>query len=308
MGDGDTKKQRPTVEKRRALFYKLKADLQPELPWLGLGSVALLGSTLSNQALPRLLGLSIDRSRTYHHRSRDNRSGWMVPVVILGGGLFSAVRTYSLETCRERLASRLRATAFGSLLHKNLEWFDSNDATTSRRSPAVLSTILNQDVSIVAKTLTITLANIVRSTCSVLFSITHMYHLNAGLFGMTLCIVPLVGTVAIWMRKNIKQLAHHQSTAQSTMVDFLQERIQNLGMVQLCNQTRHETKQYQTLQDDYLQLSESSNLQSAAWMGFLFSGSAAALLAIVNMGSRSVRNGDMTGGQLSSFCRYAFLV
>lgn len=292
-----------TKAKRRVWWQNLRSDVQPEWPWLGVGSLALLGSTLSNQALPGLLGRSMDRQSTYRSHNSSNNSGWMILVVLVGGGLCSGIRTYTLELCRERLASRLRNTAFGSLMHKNLEWYDND-----QRSPAAVSTILNQDVAILSKTLTNTVANILRSSCSVLFSMTHMYSLNAGLFGMTLCIVPLVGGAAMWMHKNIKRLAQHQSTAQSAMVDFLQERLSNLGMVQLCNQTDHETKQYQTLQDDYLKLSESSHMQSATWMGFMFSGSAAALLTIVNMGSRSVRNGDMTGGQLSSFSTYAFLL
>lgn len=275
----------------------LRQQLRNELPRLGWGSAALLVSSLSNQAFPRMMGRLID----------NEHSTWTLGMVVLGGGLASLVRTYSLQTAEARIGQRLSdAAVLHVLRYKDLEWFRQPNQESD---PVVLvSSILQEDVPKIAKTLTVTVASLARSTSAVVLSSFNMILVSPSLLGVAISVVPLVGAVGMLLRKAVRNMAQADHVLSDTTHSFLQERLRHIDMVRQCDRSNDEISTYKKYQQQRLELLERNSLREGCMMGFLFSATASALMLVVWMGGKAVARGRMTGGQLTSFSTYAFLL
>lgn len=270
----------------------------------------------------------------------------LVTVVIVGG-IASCLRTIALTTASERMACRLRLVAFGSLLQdRDLQWFQTTATTKTKSikstttttplensgkevdsepeddkeetlatagtedgmSPAAIASILTEDVQKVSQTLTTTVANVLRSASSVVFSTYHMLCLNPSLLCVAVTVVPVVGAAAVLLRKRMQRVSLQQRKAADVAASFVQERLTHIAMVRHCHRATDETANYSTLLDESWHLSQRSARQSGLFMGFCFSATASALLLVVHQGSRAVHDQRMTGGQLTTFSTYAFLL
>ena len=184
----------------------------------------------------------------------------------------------------------------------------SSSSSSSSTSPAAISVILNEDVSKIASTVTTTLANLVRSSSSVVLSTYNMLTLNPALFAVAVSVVPVIGAAAMLLRKSTQRLAAQQRTQASETAAFGQERLAHLATVRHCHRDADECAQYNAHQRDQLATATLEARQSGRMMGFLFAASSSALLLVVHVGNRSVVRGDMTGGQLTSFATSSFLL
>jgi ABC-type multidrug transport system fused ATPase/permease subunit len=331
MGDDKHRKER-----RKAIVARLRAETMTEIGPLLLGTFAMLASSLSNQALPRLIGKLIDQKSTGTDGTKGSTAsltaslGPSLALVVLGGGVASFIRTTTLQRAEESIAARLRKRAFHSLLIlKDLEWFqmgtvhdsateEAKEKDTAQKnipvpeikgvSPGAIGNILDEDVETMAKSRTTTLANLIRSCSSVLFSTYHMVTLNPALFGVSLSVIPLVGAAATLLRKSIKSLTQRQREMATTTASFVEERLTHIHVVKISNRELDEVHHYEEMQDESLRLARAASIQSGAFMGFLFAASSGALLAVVNVGGQSVAQGRMTSGQLTSFATYSFLL
>jgi len=340
---------------------------------LAIGSFAMLASSLSNQALPTLMGRLIDNKNDRGGR----RGGGMIVaggasltlgLVVVGGGLASFLRTTMLDFARDNIAASLRKQAFRVLMEKDLEWFqtaggggkgagggdddDDNDQgdedkdeddddeseeegeadntdgeksamvrrkksvlimTTGTKStggitPSAIGTVLNEDVDKLSLSLTTSVANLLRSTSSLLFSTYHMLSLSASLFMVSVSVVPLVGAAAMLLRKNMKRLSQRQSALKTELASFVEERLVHIALVKLSFRQQQEVEEYVRLQKQQQQVDKSVCLQNGLFYGFLFMASSSSLLFVVSCGGRAVARGQLSSGQLSSFCTYSFLL
>ena len=301
------------------LTKRLRSETKRELTTLTLGSAAMVASSAANQALPTLMGRLIDQRSKGNNVSNStiiDTLGPSLAVVVLGGGLASFVRTYSLKVAQERIAVRLRKQAFSSLVTRDLEWFqvgtvneEAEGQPESRGlSPGAIEEVLTEDVETIAKSRTTTLANIVRSCSSVLFSAYHMLNLDATLFGVSLGVVPLLGAAATLLRRSIKKLSLKQGLVATSMASFVEERLTHINVVQMANRENDEIDSYTKMQDESFALSRRCAMQEGMFMGFLFSAMSSGLLVVVNIGGKSVANKRMTSGELTSFATYSFLL
>ena len=294
-------------KQRQEVMRRLREQAMQEFRPLLLGSFAMVASSLSNQAVPRLMGRLLDQTPS---ASQSDRT-FPLAVVVLGGGLASFTRTLTLSNAESRIAARLRKQAFGALvLDKELEWFQTsdNDDKVAGRSPGALGEVLREDVNKVSTTLTTTVANALRSTSSVVFSTYHMLSLNPSLMAVAFTIVPAVGAAAMVLRKSIKRTTERQRALASQISTFVEERLTHIAMVKMSNRQSDEIDSFEALQDEQMGLARRAALQSGLFMGFLFAASSSALLLVVNVGGKSVAVGRMTSGQLTSFATYSFLL
>jgi len=221
-----------------------------------------------------------------------------------------------MSRAQDGIASRLRSMAFRStLLQRNVEWFqtndnddDDNDDETSSSSPSAIGNILQQDVNKVAESVTVTTANLIRSTCSCVFGAYHMIHINATLFGIAVSVVPLIGGAAMMLRKVIKRVTEKQRSAAVAAAVFAQERLSHVGMVRMSNRELYEVEQYAKLQEEYVRLGREASVANGMFMGFIFAASSGALCMVFDAGGKAVASGRMSSGELTSFTTYTFML
>ena len=193
-----------------------------ELYPLAVGSAALMVSSYANQAVPTLVGKLLDPASS---RPTTKGSSFTANIVWVGlvGGVASFLRTLMLNQAKENMAVRLRKACFASLMSSHdLEWFQidnsseinkeslEGDAKESNKqvmpsttpsmslgmTPSAIAVILKDDIDAMADTMTTTLANLLRSSSSVIFSSVNMFQLNPSLFGLSLAVAPAVGSIA----------------------------------------------------------------------------------------------------------------
>ena len=321
---------------KRILRSRLCTEAMKDIQPIALGSLAMIASSLSNQAVPRLLGKLLDQkstgmtSATCASRGVSQSTLSSLALVVLGGGLASFVRTTMLNRAKDRIASRLRCSTFRSLLtNRDMEWFhmetgfeederDDDDSDTEKKeatscrslgiTPGAVGNILSEDVNQVSHSLTTSIANVIRSTCSITYSMYHMLRLNPGLFGMSFTVVPLIGSAAMVLRKFVKRVAAKQRETATLAASFAEERLVHIAMVKMSNRELDEVEEYTKLQEECVSLGRLVSLANGAFMGFIFVASSGALFMVFNAGGKAVAGGHMTAGDLTSFATYSFLL
>jgi ABC-type multidrug transport system fused ATPase/permease subunit len=327
------------IQDRRKVEKRLREEVMKEIQPIAVGSLAMVASTLSNQAVPRLLGKLLDQKAVVSSEQTCNAGVLSqatltsLALVVLGGGIASFLRTTALNRAEDSIASRLRSQAFGSLLVlRDLEWFHAEsfrdgevteieDVAENNKSdekgttvpstgmtPGAIGAVLNEDVSQVAHTVTGNLANLIRSSCSCVFGTYHMLRLNPSLFGLSFGVVPLIGTAAMVLRKFIKKVASKQRETATLAAAFAEEKLTHIAQVKLSNRERDEIEEFVKLQDECVRLGRCVSIANGAFMGFIFAASSGALFMIFNAGGKAVAAGRMTAGDLTSFATYTFLL
>jgi ATP-binding cassette subfamily B protein len=300
-----TKKETETGARKNLVYSRLYALICHERYTLLLGSFAMIASSLSNQALPKLIGSVIDNNNRNLQRSTTNASTFsntttLLYCIVLGGGLASFVRTSMLGRAKENIATRLRKDAVRAILiNKPVDWVQSVD-------PAAIATVLQTDITCMAESLTTSLANVLRSSSSVLFGTYHMLALDPTLFATSAALVPILGAATLLLRARTKRVQEQHRQLETRAATFVSERLAHVQMVKLSNKQQDEVCAYNQLQKETNQLAHVAAVQQGVFMGFLFVASSGALLLVCDQGARSVRMSS--SGQLTSFATYSFLL
>ena len=176
-------------------------------------------------------------------------------------------------------------------------------------SPTAISHILQGDVDEVAKTVTITVTNLIRSCSSCFVGGYRMVRLSPSLVVIvSLGIAPLVGTIAITTRSYVSKKQAKQQEAAITAASFVQERLNNIALVQGSNRQEEELQSFVKLQEKSTLLGKKSALANGFSMGTMFSLGTGSICSIFLLGGQAVQKGRMSAGDLASFGTYSFLM
>jgi len=314
---------------------RLNDEASNELRPLAIGTIAMMGSALANQAMPKLLGKLLDEKSCAAEQtcSASNSFGASkaLLVVVIGGGCASYLRTTLLNRAQGNIAQRLRAKLFSAILSdRDMEWFisggkgngsntpgkgdDSKDddvkemPNSPSSSPGAIGAILTEDVNKASESITTTFANLLRSCSSCTFATYHMLSINPTLFGLSVSVVPVVGAAAVLLNKFVKKALARQRECAEEAAAFAEERITNIEAVKLSNREKDEVEKYVKMQDECVRLGRKVASARGTFMGFMFASAGGALYAVFNAGGKAVADGRMTSGQLTSFATYSFLL
>jgi len=326
---------------------KIWGEARKEILPLSFGAIALVASSSVNQAVPRLMGVLMDPSKTTTSAANSSSNStterkFVIQILWLSiaGGTASFIRTWLMNRAQDSIAARLRKEVFKSLFTKHeLEWFQqvpqdmkgdkgnkkkgkSNNfgesknttneklekTTSSSFSPAAIGVILKDDVDTVANTVTNTLANLLRSSSSCIFGTYNMLCINPQLVVCSLAVAPVVGILAWMTRKYLKKIVAIQQQGAIDSASFVEERLNHIAMVKTSNREDDEVEKYNQIQDDCVELGQKASLASGLSMGIMFSLSSTAFCGILLVGRRAVKAQKMTSGQLTSFGTYSFML
>ncbi len=252
-----------------------------------------------------------------------------------------------LNQVEDGIASSLRSQLFRSLLlDREMEWYDLEEenleekddnggskrdekvkkktnggkekegattkstktSVTSSHSPSAIQSVLTKDVDSVASTISTTLANTFRSTCSIVFATKNMFDINSKLLYISLGIVPIIGSAAVILNKFVKKITfkYHSITQQSEA--FVNERIEHISTVKTSNREQDEIESFTKMQLDGRKLSRRAAIAKGLFMGFMFSSSSSVLVLLFHIGGQSVARGKMSFGELKTFATYSFML
>lgn len=116
------RKTNGTSKSRSRIWGEARKEIIP----LSVGAVALVASSSVNQAVPRLMGVLMDPSRSKSDDGNNSERKFVIQILwlSLAGGIASFTRTWLMNRAQDSIAARLRKEIFESLLTKReLEWF-----------------------------------------------------------------------------------------------------------------------------------------------------------------------------------------
>jgi ABC-type multidrug transport system fused ATPase/permease subunit len=314
----------PLAPSRRELLSFVWKEIRSEWSIMCFGASAMLVSSAANQALPRCVGRFIDRSSSANSTS-DRALYTQLGAVVLLGSLASFLRTGALQIASERIASRLRRTAWTSILlsqhsisrmvettiHEENDRPQGSSTTITEHSslytPATIASIFTNDVPQMSEMMTSGVVNLLRSTSATLFSMGQMIALNPYLLLTTVTLLPTVGLGTMMLSKRMKRLGQRQQSMIQQSIAFVEERITHLHLVKQYHRTPDEIRNYQHLEATSSRFVVQYAMYNGMRMGFMFLSTATTLLFVIYRGTVCVRSNRMTGGQLTSFSTYAFL-
>jgi ABC-type multidrug transport system fused ATPase/permease subunit len=218
---------------------------------------------------------------------------------------------------------------FTSLMKRNIEWYQrsnknvvvvADDAVGAvgdddleaivalNNSPAEIQSIMANDITAVSETITTTVANLIRSCCSVVFATRNMLQIDPNLLSISIGIVPVIGSAAVILNKFVKKIVKKQRDLTLESEAFASERIENIDMVKISSREDCEVERYINMQEQVVRLGKLASWAKGVFMGFMFSASSAALVMVFHVGGKDVAKGKLTHGELKSFATYSFML
>ena len=265
-------------------------------------------------AVPRMFSKLIDQSTSapslVNSRNSSTRMEKLqIPLIVIGGGLASFLRTTSLKRAEYNITSRLRQSSFASLLtNKPMSYYSRSIQEDDLEITP--TTVLETDIPTVSQTITMKIAHLLRSCSSVTYSTLTMLKLNPSLLALSASMVPMLGITAISFSKFINKKKTQFLSLESTIAEFSRERLEldTISTVKVCDRSNDEISSYQEYQQQTAKLRNEVALAEGCMMGGMFAGTAASIFMVIKAGSSAVRNGNMTTGGLMGFATYSFLL
>jgi len=330
-----------SIKKRKKdVKNRLKKEMYREVQPLALGSFAMIASTLSNQAVPKLLGKLLDQMGEQAANNTCQASDVMncggisyrsLAFVALGGGAASFLRTAMIHRAKDGIAGRLRSQAFRSVMtERDMEWFHSADTSQGEKkkkdensseknkeksksssnssSPGAVGAILSEDVTKTAEAATTIFVDLLRSLCSCTFATINMLAISKSLFLLSVAVVPVVGAAAVVLNKFVKKMSSRLRELEATAASFAEERIAHVSTVRTCDRQWDEADAYEQLQNKCVQLGRAVSLARGGFMGFMFAATSSAFFLVFHYGGSAVAEGLMTNGDITTFATFTFML
>jgi ATP-binding cassette subfamily B protein len=279
---------------------------------LALGYGATLGAAITGLAIPRVLGVGIDRviDPTNVSQGRGALLALAVSIVLLGlsRGLFSWAQTFIGEGLSQKIAYRIRNDYFNQLQHLSFAFHD-------RQTTGSLMSRATADVEAVRMFVNM---GAVRSMLILLMLIgaaIAMLITDAQLALITLAFVPFLLFRAIRTSRRLRRLWLRVQELTGEMVATLQENLTGIRVVKASAAEEHEISKFRVRSKAVAAqtfLAQSTWAKNFAIMNFSFM---VVMSAILWFGGNRVIDGrevisgqtlylEMTPGELASFFVY----
>lgn len=282
--------------------------LKEEMYLLSIGCISLLCSTMSNSAVPKALGKVIDNSKSCSTSTSFSSIYSDVPLaLILGGGLSSFIRTFTLNKVANNIDYKLRQRLFKSLLYNSSEAQKETVTTTSTNL-----VLMNEDIPEISKMLTTTSANIIRNLSSITYSSYNMLSIDKTLCLVSLSIIPFIGSSAVIFLKILSKFKKQLKDNMLSCNEFWEERCNLLYTIKFYNRQEYEIESCNDILHANRNLGNKYSLWYGGFMGSMFISTCLALLGVVSFGMNRISNNSpkssLSSGNFTSFASYSILL
>eukprot|EP00922_Rhytidocystis_sp_ex-Travisia-forbesii_P038864 GHVS01057901.1.p1 GENE.GHVS01057901.1~~GHVS01057901.1.p1 ORF type:complete len:681 (-),score=148.80 GHVS01057901.1:174-2216(-) len=211
------------------------------------------------------------------------------------------LRVFNLSMATHSIERRLRKAVFESMMKQELSYVENI------RSGEQMTQLL-QDVEVASKALTQNLASALRSINSAIGGTVLLLLLSHRLTFVSLSVIPLVGAGLMLYGKHAKKLAAAVRQHIYGQMGLAEEKLNQLRTVRLFAQEESEVDRVShsldAMEAEVRKMSSAEGVQMGA-MGLAVN---ASLLAVLYFGGSLVNRGELSVGNLTSFCLYSSMV
>ena len=278
---------------------------------LWLAFTALVGSSITNLTVPRILQEVVDRTaasggvlnsrtarRVEFHTFLTGCVGFFVC-----GAAASFFRVYFLNIVKTTIANRLRQRIVRNVISKDMTYYD-----TQKNVSAETIIHLSNDVEKLAEVVTDKSAKFLRGLNSTIGGTIMLLYISPKLTLATVSVVPFVGAVAMLFSRKAKRLAKKLKADVNQANTRIQERIANIKTVRLAGRDKYEIETYEKAMEATMAQTKENAIADGTFMGGLAFAINASLLGVMYMGGNLLSTGELSVGSLTSFAIYSGLV
>jgi ATP-binding cassette, subfamily B, bacterial len=276
--------------------------MRPYLSTFILGLIALVVSTLTLLAFPRLAGELLNVAKG---ESKYFTEIYHVAFVLMGILFFQAVfgfiRVYTFSIVSEKGMASLRKAIYEKYLWLPMSFYDS------RRVGELMSRI-TADVATLQDTFSLTLAELLRQVLTLVLGTAILFVFAPNLTIFMLLTFPVLVIVALIFGKYIRKLSKKtQDTLAETNV-VVEESLQSISIVKAFTNERIEQARYGKAVDEVVRVTLGAARYRGLFISFIIFAIFGGIVAVGTYGAILVKSGTLDVGELFSFVLYTALI
>jgi ATP-binding cassette, subfamily B, bacterial MsbA len=282
-------------------YKRLLKLLLPHKKALIVGSVFLIGTSLTNLAIPLLIKDLVDVVMVKKNLEMLNSIALNIGFLFLLQLLFSTAHNYLFDLTEKRITTDFRKRIFEHLQTLSLSFF------AKRRTGEIMSRMTN-DVTTLENIITDVPATALQQSIRLIGGIIIIIYMNWKLTFMILILAPVMVLFAKTFGRRLKRLSTEIQDKLATSTIILEENISCVQVVKSFVRAPLETERFSNAVEDSFESARKRVIISSFFgptIGFIaFSTS----LVLLWYGGREVINGGISPGELIAFILYATII
>jgi ABC-type multidrug transport system fused ATPase/permease subunit len=280
--------------------FRLYYYLKPFRKEYFIGMIFLLGSSLGNLAIPKLLGEMVNSASEFSP-DKMNRIALFLGLILILNAVFSYFRVVLFNNVTEKTLAYLRQDTYNHLIRLPLKFFE-------QRRVGELNSRISADITLLQETLTTTLAELIRQIIIIIGGITLLAITSVKLTLFMLVVIPPTMIFGRMFGRYIRRISKQvqNEVAQSNTV--VEETLQSIQSVKIFTNEFFEMVRYRKKTENIAELGIRSGKYRGAFSAFIILGLFGALSLVIWKGSSMMSRGELVSGDLFSFVIYSAFV
>ena len=300
MDPPEAEGDRPRDRRRLAVLWRLLPLIRPHRARFALAFAALCGASGMTLLYPWAAREVVDKGMKGTTAQLNT-----IMLVLLAAFLVNAVlvwlRHYSISWLGERVVADLRILVFDRVLTLPLAWFHE------RRSGELVGRLAS-DVTVIEGVVGSELSMALRNSIQMIGAMVMLFVIDVKLTLLMLAIVPPITLTTIYFGRKIRKMTRAVQDELAKVSGQVQESIGAIATVQAFVREAYEAGRYR----DGVEGAFARTLAMVRWRSWFFSTAMTAgfigVAAVIWLGGRALHNKELTGGELTAFFLYTFIV
>ncbi len=302
----DSADQSEKKVKPREGFKRLAGIYAFIIPYKGIFSIgiaALLLSSVMLLAFPYLSGQLLDVAAGNESALSDNIN--IIALALLGifvvQSIFSFIRVYFFAQVNERSTADIRLALYTKLMSLPMVFFD-------RHRTGELISRITSDVSLLQNTFSVTLAEFLRQTLTLLVGVGIIAFMAPKLTGFMLATFPFLIVAALFFGRYIRKLSKLTQDQLATSNVIVEETLQAVQAVKSFTSEWFEIRKYNKSLNDVVKTALRTAVFRGLFISFVVFVLFGGIVAVIWYGASLVQEGVISIGDLVSFILYTTFI
>lgn len=280
---------------------KLYKYIKPYKGEYALGTLFLLGSTLTSLAFPKLLGDLVGAANNESVNLDINQISIILAVVLILQAICSFFRVKLFVNVTEKTLSNLRQATYNHLIKLPIRFFE-------KRRVGELNSRISADITMLQDTLTTTLAELMRQLITVIGGITLLALTSIELTLFMLMVIPPTMLFVRFFGKYIRKLAKEaqQQVAESNTI--VEETLQGIQSVKVFTNEAFEMLRYKNMTTKIATTGMRRGTYRGAFSSLIVVSIYGSLAAVIWRGAILLSEGTLMASDLFTFTIYSVFV
>lgn len=286
---------------------RLLALAVPELPILGVASVALVIGSGMGLLFPQAVSAMVDTINGeppdlpfFGTLSFDQLAMGLVAVFLLQA-FFGMLRSWLFTVAGERVVAKLRSDLFSAILNQEIAFFDQSRT-------GELTNRLASDTTVLQNTVTVNISMALRFGVTAIGAALMMMYTSPRLSMISLAVVPVVALSASFYGRLVRRWSTDVQDALADASQVAEETIAGVRTVRSFAREEAEVGRYAHAVDRSYRLAAKRALALGVFNGFMTFAGYGIVAVVVWYGGTLVQSDLMTSGELTAFLLYTMMV